>query len=127
MVNLPANSCQNFTFANYGIDLLIGLGTTQWCKIMTQMFIATISFSLSLLAFCAGAWLTIWATSSNTQCTEVSAAKLTGYFIAVLAIVSLVFTSYYAARSVFGKSSRVGHTKVYKMSKHSPTTKTVKN
>lgn len=84
---------------------------------MTQMFIATISFSLSLLAFCAGAWLTIWATSSNTQCTEVSAAKLTGYFISVLAIVSLVFTSYYAARSAFGKSGKVHHAKSYKVTK----------
>lgn len=92
------------------------------------MFIATISFSLSLLAFCAGAWLTIWATSNNTQCTEVSAAKLTGYFISVLAIVSLVFTSYYAARAVFGKNSGVGQTKVYKISKGKPgTTKNVHN
>lgn len=67
----------------------------------TQVFMAFIAFSLGLLAFCAGAWLTIWATSTNSQCTEVTAAKLSGYFISVLAVIALVFTSYYTARIVF--------------------------
>ena len=53
---------------------------------MTQTFIATIAFSIGLLAFCAGAWLTIWATSSN-QVADVAAAKLTGYFVTILALV----------------------------------------
>ena len=57
--------------------------TTKWCMIMmTQTFIATIAFSIGLLAFCAGAWLTIWATST-TQIADVAAAKLTGYFVTI--------------------------------------------
>lgn len=75
---------------------MIGLGTTYGALIMMmQTFIATISFSIGLLAFCAGAWLTIWATSANNQITDVAAAKLTGYFVTILSIVALVFTSYY--------------------------------
>lgn len=71
---------------------------------MTQTFIATIAFSIGLLAFCAGAWLTIWATS-NTQVADVAAAKLTGYFVTILALLSLVFTSYFIAMGVLGASS----------------------
>lgn len=75
---------------------MIGLGTTYGALIMMmQTFIATISFSIGLLAFCAGAWLTIWATSSSNHVTDVAAAKLTGYFVTVLSIIALVFTSYY--------------------------------
>ena len=66
---------------------------------MTQTFMAAIAFSIGLLAFVSGAWLTIWATS-NSQVSDVAAAKLTGYFITVLAIVALVFTSYYIACGV---------------------------
>ncbi len=79
---------------------------------MTQTFVATIAFSIGLLAFCAGAWLTIWSTSGN-QCSEVSAAKLTGYFVTVLALISLVFTSYFIAKGVFASSFHS-----YGMNKH---------
>lgn len=70
---------------------------------MTQTFIATIAFAIGLLAFCSGAWLTIWA-SCNNQVSEVAAAKLTGYFVTILALVSLVFTSYYIALGVLSTS-----------------------
>lgn len=72
---------------------------------MTQTFVATIAFSIGLLAFCSGAWLTIWATSSNNQVVDVAAAKLTGYFVTVLALVALVFTSYYIATGVLSSST----------------------
>ncbi len=82
---------------------------------MTQTFIATIAFSVGLLAFCAGAWLTIWATSSS-QVSDVAAAKLTGYFVTILAVISLVFTSYFIAMGVLGASSAPRHkpVKMYK-------------
>ena len=67
---------------------------------MIQVFFGAMAFSLCLMAFCAGTWLTVWSLSNN-QYTNSNAAKLSGYFITVLAIVSLVFTSYYFARSLF--------------------------
>lgn len=73
---------------------------------MAQTFIATIAFAIGLLAFCAGAWLTIWATSSN-QVVDVAAAKLTGYFITVLALIALVFTSYFIASGVLGGQATI--------------------
>ena len=81
---------------------------------MTQTFIATIAFSIGLLAFCAGAWLTIW-TTSNSQISDVAAAKLTGYFVTVLALIALVFTSYYIASGVLSspvQSKKQWHSKV---------------
>lgn len=84
---------------------MVGLGTTMVQYIMmTQTFIATIAFSIGLLAFCAGAWLTIWATSNN-QVSDVAAAKLTGYFVTVLALIALVFTSYFIAMGVLSTPS----------------------
>lgn len=83
---------------------------------MTQTFIATIAFSIGLLAFCAGAWLTIWATNNN-QIADVAAAKLTGYFVTILALLALVFTSYYIAMGVLGASSPV-RSKPMKVGKH---------
>ncbi len=83
---------------------------------MTQTFIATIAFSIGLLAFCAGAWLTIWATNNN-QVADVAAAKLTGYFVTILALIALVFTSYFIATGVLGSSSSV-HSKPMKAGKH---------
>lgn len=71
---------------------------------MTQTFIAAIAFSIGLLAFVSGAWLTIWATSNN-QVSDVAAAKLTGYFITVLSIIALVFTSYYIACGVISNQT----------------------
>lgn len=50
-------------------------------KMMTQIFIAATAFSLSLLAFCAGTWLTVWSGCNTKQYNESSAAKLTGYFV----------------------------------------------
>lgn len=67
---------------------------------MTTVFIATMSFSMGLLAFCAGAWLTVWSSNTSNQYAESAAAKLSGYFITVLAIVSLVFTSYFLAQTI---------------------------
>lgn len=66
---------------------------------MITTFIATIAFSIGLLAFCAGSWLTIWA-STNSKATDVAAAKLTGYFVTVLSLIALVFTSYYITLGV---------------------------
>ena len=87
---------------------------------ITQLFMAFIAFSLGLLAFCSGAWLTLWATSANSQCTEVTAAKLSGYFIIVLAIIALVCTSYYTASTIFvGKQSSYGKLSSWK-GKHHP-------
>lgn len=83
---------------------------------MTQTFIATIAFSIGLLAFCAGAWLTIWATSSN-QVADVAAAKLTGYFVTILALVALVFTSYYIAMGVLSSGPTKQSPKWTKMKK----------
>jgi hypothetical protein len=85
---------------------VVGFGTTYGALIMMmQTFLATISFSIGLLAFCAGAWLTIWATSSNNHVTDVAAAKLTGYFITVLSIVALVFTSYFITIGILENST----------------------
>ncbi|HSX19736.1 MAG TPA: hypothetical protein VLG38_01275 [Gammaproteobacteria bacterium] len=74
---------------------------------MTQTFIATIAFAIGLLAFCSGAWMTIWATS-NRDVSDVAAAKLTGYFITVLALIALVFTSYYIAMGVLSSQVSTG-------------------
>lgn len=92
---------------------------------MMQTFIATVAFSIGLLAFCAGSWLTIWATVGNKNATEVSAAKMSGYFVTILALISLVFTSYYIAVGVINgdtsstnyskwSSSRMPHQMMYK-------------
>jgi hypothetical protein len=72
--------------------------------IMIQTFIATIAFGIALIAFCAGAALTLWATSSNNT-VDVAAAKLSGYFVMILAVAALVGTSYYIAIGVLNGSS----------------------
>lgn len=111
------NNSQNFTFSSFDIDLVVGLGTTYGAnKMMMTTFIATIAFSIGLLAFCAGAWLTIWATSSS-QVSDVAAAKLTGYFVTILALVALVFTSYYIAMGVLSSGSNKQPQKWSKMKK----------
>jgi hypothetical protein len=74
---------------------------------MTTVFIAAMAFSLGLLAFCAGAWLTIWAGCTGTQYKDIGAARLTGYFITILAIFCLVFTSYYFARSLIAADTHM--------------------
>lgn len=84
----------------------------------TQVFMALIAISLSLIAFCAGSWLTIWATSANSQCTEVTAAKLSGYFISVLSVAVLICASYYTARTYFVESMPQGKAVVWKGNKH---------
>lgn len=91
---------------------------------MTQTFIATIAFSIGLLAFCAGAWLTIWATSSS-QIADVAAAKLTGYFVTILALVALVFTSYFIATGILGSNQTTSTKPTF--SKHVKNTKAPKN
>lgn len=83
---------------------------------MTQTFIATIAFSCGLLAFCAGAWLTIWA-SSSSQVTDVAAAKLTGYFVTILSLIAIVFTSYYIATGILNANAQPNFQKV-KMGPH---------
>ena len=87
-------------------------------KMMTQIFIAAIAFSLSLLAFCVGTWLTVCSGCYTKQYNESSAAKLTGYFVTVLALVSLIFTSYYAARTVSSTDSYTIPTKKVGMKGH---------
>lgn len=82
-----------------------------------QTFIATIAFSIGLLAFCAGSWLTIWSGVGNKNATETSAAKMSGYFVTILALFSLVFTSYYIATGIImGEPS----SNYNKWSMHSP-------
>jgi len=59
---------------------------------VTQVLIATTSFSLGILAFCGGLWLTIWhINQSNAK--EVRASLIAGYFIVVMSIASLAITS----------------------------------
>lgn len=61
---------------------------------MIQTFMAMIAFIIALLAFCAGAALTVWATSSR-HIGDTAAAKLPGYFVVILSIVALICSSYY--------------------------------
>lgn len=85
--------------------------------IMTQTFIATIAFSIGLLAFCAGSWLTIWATSSS-HVTDTAAAKLAGYFVTILSLFALIFTSYHIALGVVAAQPRRYPVKMTKSNKH---------
>jgi hypothetical protein len=71
---------------------------------MIQTFIVMIAFSVALLAFCAGSALTAWATSSS-HIGDVAAAKLSGYFVMVLAVVALVCSSYYVAMGMLNGNS----------------------
>jgi len=67
---------------------------------MSQVFMATTSFSLGILAFCAGLWLTIWCINcSNSK--EVRASRIAGYFSVILAIGSLSITSYYLVNALY--------------------------
>jgi len=66
---------------------------------MIQTFIATIAFAIALLVFCNGAKLIIWAIS-NDNIRDVAGAKLTGYFVMVLATVTLVGTAYYISMGI---------------------------
>lgn len=92
---------------------------------VTQVFYGFIAFSLGLLAFCAGTWLTLWATSSNTECSEPTAAKMSGYFIVILAIIALVSTSYYTASTVFmGKKASYSKMSTWKGKKIAHVSKT---
>ena len=76
---------------------------------MMTVFIAAVAFSLGLIAFCASVWLTTWASNcSSGQYSEMAAAKLTGYFVTVLSILSLVLTSYYGAKSLIMADSYRG-------------------
>jgi len=86
--------------------------------IMVQTCIATLAFSVSLLAFCAGAGLTIWATSTK-NIVDLAAAKFSGYFVMILAVVALVFTSYYIAIGVLNSGNMpMGHWTPVDMSQH---------
>lgn len=66
---------------------------------MMTTFLATVAFAIGLLAFCAGAWMTMWANSN--QCRDTLAAKLTGYFVTIFSLLALVFSAYYVARGIF--------------------------
>jgi heme A synthase len=77
---------------------------------MTIVFTAAIAFCLGLIAFCASVWLTTWASASSNQYSETNAAKMAGYFVTVLSILSLVLTSYYGAKSVMIGNSYNGGT-----------------
>lgn len=67
---------------------------------MSQVFMATTSFSLGILAFCAGLWLTIWCINcSNPK--EVRASMIAGYFSVILAIGSLSITSYFLVNAMY--------------------------
>lgn len=75
---------------------MLGLITTYGANnmILIQTFVATIAFAVALIAFCAGSALAVWATSSS-HIGDAAAAKLSGYFVMVLAVIALVGTSYY--------------------------------
>ena len=74
-------------------------------KMMTfSMMTATMSFSVGLIAFCSGIWLTIWSTTNGR---EAASGKLAGYFIVVLSIITLVLTSYHSSRMLFSKEAMV--------------------
>jgi hypothetical protein len=62
---------------------------------MTEVFFGSMAFSMGLMAFTAGAWLTV--NSANNP----NGGRLVGMVITILAIMSLVFTSYSVAKVVF--------------------------
>ena len=67
---------------------------------VTYLLFGTMSFSLGLLAFCFGIWLTIWC-CNNPNFKEVRASKMAGYFVIVLSVMSLITTSYNAVQTIF--------------------------
>jgi thiol:disulfide interchange protein len=90
---------------------------------MTEVFIGSIAFSVGLIAFTAGAWLTV--NSNNNP----NGGRFVGLVITLLAILSLVFTSYNVAKVVFMQNTmqkmmymrnmnNVKHMKMKEMMKH---------
>ncbi len=71
---------------------------------MIQTFLAMVAFGVALLAFCAGAALTVWATSSH-HIADVAAARLSGYFVMVLSVIALVASSYYITSGILNGNS----------------------
>lgn len=66
---------------------------------MLEIFLGSIAFSLALIAFTAGAWLTVSAKKYP------HGGKIAGLVITTLATLSLIFISYNAAKTTFLQSS----------------------
>lgn len=62
---------------------------------------AALAFANELIAIGVGVALITWAGSAK----KLALAKVTGYFIAVLAFLALLYTAYYGSASSFTKSS----------------------
>ncbi len=62
---------------------------------------AALAFANELIAIGVGVALITWA--GNTK--KLALAKVTGYFISVLAFLALLYTAYYGSATAFTKSS----------------------
>lgn len=103
----PTGFYSNFTFPSLDIHLMLGLATINGAIIMilSQTLMATVTFSVGLLCFSAGAALAVWGTASNIG--NVNGAKLAGHFVALLSVAVLVFTSYNITIGILSHESAI--------------------
>lgn len=67
-----------------------------------QGILASMAFSLGILALCAAVALAIWSLSyNNSQFKEITSVKIIGLFVTIISMLSLVYTSYVVATQVF--------------------------